>query len=628
MKEILKKYWGYDSFRPMQEEIISSALSQDDVLAILPTGGGKSVCFQVPSLMREGITIVVSPLIALMKDQVENLKKRGIPALSIYSGMTYREIDITLDNAIYGDYKFLYVSPERLRTELFKVRVSKMNVNYLVVDEAHCISQWGHDFRPDYLEISKIREILDYQCQRRIPCIALTATATPFVANEIMTLLKFNKPNLLRSGFERPNLSYVFRKVEDKLGYLLKVCSNPKTAGSGIVYASKRKTVEQIALFLQSRGVSAHPYHAGMSREMRSEIQDKWVKDETRVIVATNAFGMGIDKPNVRFVCHFDLPDSVEGYFQEAGRAGRDGLRSYTVLLWNDADVLRLQQITRSSYPPLEYIREIYQKVFTFLGFGYEQGKDMSVEFNIEEFAKKYKLHSASAYYAIKYIEYCGYWNLTEEVELPSRIEFIVNRDALYKIQLNSQELDTFINVLLRLYSGLFSGYVAIDEQHIAKMGRYAVASVSEKLIRLSRMKIISFIPKSKSPMINFNYERLVDKNLRLPVSEYKEKVERHTSRINAMIEMVRDGSRCRSVSLLNYFGQEVSSPCGMCDVCMAKNNVKSSSPDDMRYLSDLLKQFGGDKYRTALYLKQNIADEDHYSRLVELLRDEINLSN
>ncbi|MBR5056194.1 MAG: ATP-dependent DNA helicase RecQ [Bacteroidales bacterium] len=352
--ECLKRYWGYDSFRPSQEEIINSVLEGRDTLAILPTGGGKSVCFQVPALMMEGICIVVSPLIALMKDQVLNLRARRIKALAVYSGMTRGDIDVTLDNAAYGDYKFLYVSPERLKTRLFQARLQKMKVSLLVVDEAHCISQWGFDFRPDYRDIAEIRRLLP----KGTPCVALTATATPEVAEDIMTQLAFPEPNLIRASFERPNLSYIFRQAEDKMGQLLKVCAG--TPGSGIVYVGKRKSAEDLARFLRSQEIGAEAYHAGMTPAARNLIQDRWKSGETRIIVSTNAFGMGIDKADVRLVCHYDMPDSLEAYFQEAGRAGRDGQKAYAVLLWNPHDIKRLHQITKVTFPPLDYIRDIY----------------------------------------------------------------------------------------------------------------------------------------------------------------------------------------------------------------------------------------------------------------------------
>ena len=562
MKGTLKKYWGYDSFRPKQEEIISSVLAGRDTLAILSTGGGKSICFQVPAMMREGICIVVSPLIALIKDQVLNLRRRGIKALAIHSGMTRNDIDITLDNAAYGDYKFLYVSPERLKTPLFKARLEKMDVSMLVVDEAHCISQWGYDFRPDYLDIVKVRQLLP----SGTPCVALTATATPVVAKDIMIRLGFPEENIIRSGFERPNLSYIFRRVEDKMGQLLGVCQG--VAGSGIVYVSKRKNAEDLARFLRSQDIPAEGYHAGMDAASRSLIQERWISGETRVIVSTNAFGMGIDKADVRFVCHYDMPDSLEGYFQEAGRAGRDGRKAFAVLLWNDHDIKRLRQINSVTFPPLDYIKEVYQMVHRYLDIPYECGAGQSRKFDVEDFAKHFKLHSASAYYAIKYIEQSGYWTLSDELEIPSRMRFAISRDSLYKVQMNDRELDTFIKVIMRIYTGVFNGYVSIDEERIARLGHYAVDVVKERLKQLAGMHVVVYIPRFRATLLNLSGERLTEDNFRLPQSEYDERVSRHRNRLEAMIELCEDDSECRVTRMLHYFGQEDAEPCGNCDVC------------------------------------------------------------
>ncbi len=568
MLETLKKYWGYDRFRPMQEEIVSEALAGRDVLAILPTGGGKSICFQVPAMMRPGICLVVSPLIALMKDQVQNLRDRGIPALAVYSGMTYREIDITLDNAVYGDYKFLYVSPERLRTELFQTRLSRMNVNFIVVDEAHCISQWGYDFRPDYLVIADIRKIVG----TAVPVVALTATATPQVAGDIMERLGFRSPNLLRGDFARPNLSYVFRETDNKMGQLLKVCRGVE--GSGIVYVSRRKSAEDISAFLHAQGLVAEAYHAGMPREERSRIQDAWKSGETRIIVSTNAFGMGIDKPDVRFVCHYDMPDTLEGYFQEAGRAGRDGEPAYAVLLWNRTDVQRLRQTVRAMYPPLDYIRDIYQKVHVYLGFAYEEGKEASAKFELEKFAQHFRLHARTAYHAIKYLETAGYWTLTETLQIPAKIQFTVSRDELYRVQLGSVETDRFVKLLLRMYTGLFTEYVPIDEHKIAAAGRYAADVVVEKLRQLSRRQLLKYIPAINAPMLCLNYERLDDRNLRLPKNEYDERLSRRIGRLDALVALVENDAECRCQQMYRYFGIDGGQPCGRCDVCLARKRT------------------------------------------------------
>ncbi|MCF0172608.1 MAG: RecQ family ATP-dependent DNA helicase [Bacteroidales bacterium] len=568
MLETLKRYWGYDSFRPQQEDIIKNALGGKDVLAIMPTGGGKSVCFQVPAMMKEGICIVVSPLIALMRDQVENLRKRGIPALMVCSGMSYREIDIALDNAVYGNYKFLYVSPERLKTTLFQGRAAKMNVNFLVVDEAHCISQWGYDFRPDYLEIAKSRSKLEGSAFGTPPVIALTATATRQVAEDIMSILDFPQPNMIVSGFERPNLSYCVRRCEDKLGQVLKLCRGVQ--GTGIVYVARRKSAEEVTAFLQSQGIDAAYYHAGMNSKVREAAQNAWKSGRTRIIVSTNAFGMGIDKPDVRFVCHYDMPQSPEAYFQEAGRAGRDGQRAYALLLWNATDIKRLTQMTRTTFPQIEFIRDIYQKVHSHLQIAYGEGLGTGRKFNLDEFCKRFRLMPSDVYYAIKYIELCGYWVLTEELEIPSRMTFTVSRDELYRIQLGSAENDAFVKTILRMYEGICSGYVQIDEEKIASFGRYSILAVESKLKYLSSRRIINYIPKIKSPIIYFESERLTPDNLRIDPKEYEERKGRYVKRQETMIAYVSSDDRCRQQQLLEYFGQTDSKPCGVCDWCLA----------------------------------------------------------
>ena len=560
---ILKQVWGYDSFRPKQEEIINEALEGRDVLALMPTGGGKSICFQVPALAKEGICIVVSPLIALIKDQVQNLVKRGIPALSIYSGMSKGRIDAALDNAIYGNYKFLYVSPERLRTAIFRERVAKMNVNFLVVDEAHCISQWGYDFRPPYLKIAEIRELIG-----DVPVIALTATATKSVADDIMSKLDFAEPNLICSGFARENLAYVVRKTDDKLGNLLRICRG--VPGTGIIYVRERKKCEEIANFLKVQGVDADFYHAGMSRELRTLKQDNWQSDKLRVIVSTNAFGMGIDKPDVRFVVHYDVPSAIESYFQEAGRAGRDGKKSYATLLWNSEDIKRLRQIHSVNFPPLDYIKDIYQKVFQYLGYAYEEGNGSVNKFDLADFARHFSLNAPTAYYAIKYIEQEGYWELTDELDNPAKIMFTVSRDSLYKVQLNNRTLDTFLKSLMRIYTGIFSKITPIDEEYVARMTTDSPQGVKQKLITLSRMHVLKYIPRVKTPLMIMHYERLTESNFYLPDKRYNERKEVFAGRIEAMIEYLQEESLCRSRQLIKYFGQEDIPNCGICDVCLS----------------------------------------------------------
>ncbi len=575
--DILKRYWSYDNFRPLQEEIIKSVLDGKDTLALLPTGGGKSVCFQIPALMSDGICIVISPLIALMKDQVENLKSRGIKALAVHSGMTHYEVDAALDNAIFGNYKFLYLSPERISTDIFRVRASKMNVSFIVVDEAHCISQWGYDFRPEYLKIKEIFEVIG-----RVPVIALTATATKFVSDDIMDKLSFREPRVISGKFERENLSYVVRHSEDKNGQLLRIIKSVR--GSGIVYVRERRRAEEIAAFLRSQDIPADSYHAGYSSKLRSSKQDDWMNGTTEVIVSTNAFGMGIDKGDVRFVCHFDMPESMEAYFQEAGRAGRDGNRSYAVMLWNGNDIRRLRQIVSLTFPEIDFLKDIYQKLYRFYNYTFGTGKGESVRFNLMDFSLNYKLNATMAYYAIKVLEGEGYLKLTEEIESPSRIMFLINRDELYAVQLKNESLDSFIKSLLRLYEGLFSVYVSIDEEYIAKITRNSKAAVVSMLIRLSRMGVIGYIPGAVSPLLIFLEERLEDKGLYISEQKYQRRKNAFEERIESVINYVKQESQCRSAFIVNYFGQDESSDCGICDICIEKRRAG----DSMYYKLDI----------------------------------------
>ena len=476
--DILNRYWGYDSFRPMQEEIISAAMEGKDVLAILPTGGGKSLCFQVPALDKDGLALVVTPLIALMKDQVQNLEARGIKAIAVHAGMTRQQVDIALNNAAYGDCKFLYLSPERLGTALFRSYLSVLNVSYIVVDEAHCISEWGYDFRPDYLRIGKLRESLD------APVIALTATATGEVAEDIMEKLAFREKLVLRSNFERPNLNYIVRKCEDKLGQLLGICAGVE--GSGIVYLRSRKKCEEFAAVLSHEGVSASFYHAGVSQELRSIRQEAWKKGEIRVMACTNAFGMGIDKPDVRFVVHCDLPESLEAYFQEAGRAGRDGLRSYAILLWSDTDLRRLRQLQTLSFPSLEYIEDIYHKLHVFYQIPYEQGMGRQLKFDLAEFCRQYSLSQASVRNAIVYLERSDHLSYSEAVDVNTQVKISVERSQLYDIDLPNPLMVSALELLMRRYSGIFSYPVSIHEDYVAASLGLSIPALRELLYKLS----------------------------------------------------------------------------------------------------------------------------------------------
>ena len=558
--DILKEYWGYDAFRPKQEVIVNSALDGRDVLAILPTGGGKSVCFQVPAMMREGIAIVVTPLIALMKDQVQNLNDRGIRALCVNAGMSRREVDVTLNNAAYGDFKFLYVSPERLGTRLFQSYLPEMNVSFIVVDEAHCISQWGYDFRPDYLQIGKIRQMVD------APVIALTATATPKVAEDIMVRLGFEEKNLIKSGFERPNLSYIVRKCEDKLGKLLSVCES--VPGTGVVYVRSRKKTEEIAAFLTSSGVSASFYHAGLGSDSRADRQAKWKSGQIRVMVCTNAFGMGIDKPDVRFVVHFDVPDSPEAYFQEAGRGGRDGLRSFAVMLWNSTDLKRLRQIATVSFPSLEYIEDIYHKVHSFYQIPYDVGEGRQLKFDLDEFCRHFSLQRASAHYAMVYIERTGHWTLSEDVDISTKVQVIVERNDLYDIELPDSHMAALLELLMRRYTGLFSFPVPIDEEYVAGYIGVTVPMLRQLLYQMSVHHIIRYVPYDKATVLYLHHDRLRPKNLNLDPERYALLKDASLEKIQKMIDYVQEEDTCRSSYLLEYFGQSDSTPCGTCDIC------------------------------------------------------------
>lgn len=561
--DILEQYWGYSSFRPMQEKIVRTALEGKDVLAILPTGGGKSVCFQVPALMKEGIALVITPLIALMKDQVQNLNDRGIKALAVYAGMSRRDVDLALNNAAYGNAKFLYLSPERLGTQLFKAYLQDMNVSFIVIDEAHCISQWGYDFRPDYLKIGELRKTVD------APVIALTATATPEVADDIMEKLGFKEKTLLKSGFERKNLSYIVRKCEDKMGQMLNICNG--VPGTGIVYVRSRKKTEEIAAALTAAGISASFYNAGLGHELRMKRQADWKSGETRVMVCTNAFGMGIDKPDVRFVVHADMPDSPEAYFQEAGRAGRDGKDSFAVLLWNSTDISRLKQLETVSFPTLDYIEDIYHKVYAYFNIAYGQGLGRQVKFDLMAFCRKFSLNRASAYYALKYLEREGHWTFSEDLETPTRIRIIISRDDLYDVDFSNRKMLDIMEVLMRRYTGIFSFPVPIEEDYVAEKCGITVPQLHQLLYNIALEHTIIYIPGDRADVLSLHSEHLAEGNVKLSPDRYAMLKTTWHKRMQTMIEYVSETDTCRSRFLLAYFGQTESADCGRCDVCRKK---------------------------------------------------------
>ena len=564
--EILKKYWGYPGFRSLQEDIILSVLAGNDTLALMPTGGGKSITFQVPALAKEGICLVITPLISLMKDQVENLRKRNINAIAIHSGMNFNEIDIALNNCIYGDCKFLYLSPERLSTDIFKSRVQKMKVNLIAVDEAHCISQWGYDFRPSYLKISEFRELLP-----SAPLLALTATATPQVAEDIMNKLQFKQPKIFNKSFERQNLSYVVRQTEDKLKYVQKIINNVQ--GSGIIYVRNRRKTKEIALILRKLGFSANYYHAGLSDQERAARQDEWKGDFTRIIVATNAFGMGIDKPDVRFVIHIEPPDSIESYFQEAGRAGRDGQKAFAILLCDPNDKSKLERSVDLTYPEIQIVKNVYQSLGNFLQIPFGGGKNLSFDFDLGSFCSAFSLSIVNAYNCLKILQREGYIEFSEDVNNPSKVHFIVGRDDLYKFQVANAAFDGFIKLLLRSYTGLFTDYVIIDEQILARRAKVSPDTVYQFLSKLSSMKLITYIPRKNTPLITYTEERLDEKTIYISPENYRKRRDAYSTRVNEVIRYAFADDRCRSRILIEYFGQKNATNCGVCDVCLKKTD-------------------------------------------------------
>ena len=558
-------YWGFKSFRPLQKEIIQSVYSGKDTLGLMPTGGGKSLTFQVPAIAMEGLCIVVTPLIALMSDQVENLKKREIKAIAIHSGMSKEEIDFSIDNCIFGDFKFLYVSPERLGTEIFRIRLPKMKVCMIVVDEAHCISQWGYDFRPSYIKIAEIRDIIP-----ETPILALTATATLLVIDDIMQKLRFREKNIFRKSFERKNLLYRVDKVEDKFNRLEKIIN--QTQGTGIIYVRNRKKTSDIAGYLIKKNISADYYHAGLIHATRNLKQAGWQKGNIRIIVATNAFGMGIDKPDVRFVIHFDLPDSLEAYFQEAGRGGRDEKEALAIMLYNESDRKIAEQRIATSFPELTIIKNVYHALGNFLQIPIGSGKNQSYDFIFSDFLSQYKIHALVAHSCFQILQREGYIELTDEINNPSRVHFLAHRDELYKFQVANIHFDGFIKLLLRSYTGLFSNYVPIDENILAKRSGLKTRDIFNYLNKLKTLGIISYIPARKNPVIIYAEERLDIQNLRFSVENYKFLKERYIEKMNEVLHYASSDDKCRSQILLSYFGEQGTVRCGQCDVCKKRN--------------------------------------------------------
>jgi len=569
-RKILTRYWGFASFRPLQEDIIRSVTEGRDTLALMPTGGGKSITFQVPALAMEGTCLVITPLIALMKEQVNRLNSLEIRSLMIHSAMTREEIDITIENCIYGDYKFLYVSPERISTPLFRNRVGRINLSLVAVDEAHCISQWGYDFRPSYLKIASLREIIDPE----VPFLALTATATAQVVNDIMEKLEFREANVLRTSFARKNISYLVRRVEEKGTYLLKTLG--KARGSGIVYVRSRKRSKELAEMLVANNIKADFYHAGLPDELRDRKQASWSAGNTRVIVATNAFGMGIDKADVRFVIHWDTPDSIENYFQESGRAGRDGKPAWAVLLYSPSDRTRLDNSLRLKFPPVDRIKDVYEALCNYLMVPLGSGKNNVFDFNMSEFVSRFRLPVIETYNSLAFLQREGYVEFTEEINNPSRVHFIVGRDDLYKFQVANEAFDGFIKLLLRSYTGMFTEFVAINEDSLSKKAAITRDTVYNYLVKLASMHIIRYIPGKNTSLVIFTEERLERKALMISPENYLHVRDKYETRLNKMIDYAESANRCRVVMLLDYFGEE-SDRCGTCDICRERNELDLS---------------------------------------------------
>jgi ATP-dependent DNA helicase RecQ len=562
---ILKTYWGYDRFRPLQENIVHSVLDGKDTLALLPTGGGKSICFQVPAIAQDGICLVITPLIALMKDQVEQLKKRGITALAVYSGMNRREIDIALDNCVYGNVKFLYLSPERLLTDIFLERVKRMKVNLLAVDEAHCISQWGYDFRPPYLQLAELRELLP-----AVPVLALTATATEHVRKDIQEKLNFKQQNIFVKSFARSNLSYSCLYTEDKVGRLLEILQ--RMPGQSIVYVRSRRQTVELARFLQSRNISASAYHAGLKFEERSNAQQAWIDDKVRVMVATNAFGMGIDKPDVRLVVHLDLPESLEAYYQEAGRAGRDEKYSYAVILYGPSDVADLHKKVEEAHPALELIRRVYQCLANYYQLAVGSGAMSSFDFELADFAKNYKLKPLEVHHAIKRLEGEGYLQLSEGYYSPSRLFIQLNNTALYEFQVMNPEHDGLLQLILRVYGGeVFTNFIKISERKLAEYLKKPEQEVRRKLEYLHKLQVVIYEPQHDAPQLVFTKPRQDAHNLPLNHKKLDELRERALLQVKEMGKYVENTNRCRTQLLLAYFNELSDQSCRICDYCLAQ---------------------------------------------------------
>ena len=617
-KDILKQYWGYDGFRGIQEDIICSIGNGQDTLGLMPTGGGKSITFQVPALAKPGLCLVVTPLIALMKDQVQNLKSRGIKATAVYSGMTREEIVITLENCIFGDYKFLYISPERLDTEIFRTKLKSMNVSMITVDESHCISQWGYDFRPAYLKISQIRDMLP-----GVPVLALTATATPEVVDDIQKQLGFSTPNVFRMSFERKNLAYIVRRTDNKADELLHILQS--VTGSAIVYTRSRKRTKDTAQWLNANGISATFYHAGLSNDDKDTRQKSWVSGQQRVMVATNACGMGLDKPDVRLVVHIDMPDSPEAYFQEAGRAGRDGLKAYAVLLYAKTDKGIMSKRVADTFPEKDYIRKVYEQINYYYQMAMGDGLGCTKAFNIDEFCRNFKHFPIQVDSALKILTRAGYLEYTDEQDNASRVIFTLRRDELYYINEKDPDTEKLIRVILRSYTGLFSDYAYIDEDTLAKRSGLTRQQVYSILITLTRQHILHYIPGKKTPYIIYTRERQDSDRIVLSKEVYEDRKASYEKRIKAMIDYADTDDKCRSRMLLYYFGEKNEHNCGQCDVCLKKHQsgLRLGVFEDVK--DEILRLLETEGSQTPKQLVQSvtIADKDAVQEVLSFLMSE-----
>ncbi len=564
-RKILKQYWGFDDFRGIQEEIIRSIIKREDTLGLMPTGGGKSITFQVPALSTQGICIVITPLIALMKDQVTNLRKLGVKAAAIYTGMDHNQIISTLENCIFGDYKFLYISPERLSSDLFRIKLKRMNVSMITIDEAHCISQWGYDFRPAYLNITDIRKILP-----GVPVLALTATATPRVVKDIQEKLNFACENVLKMSFARKNLAYVVRKTDNKIDELIHILN--KVSGSAIVYSRNRRNTVEIAKTLTENGISTEYYHAGLSSDTRETKQQDWSQDKVRVIVATNAFGMGIDKPDVRIVVHIDMPDSPEAYFQEAGRAGRDGKPSYAVLLFSSGDKKIINKRVSDNFPKKIFISKVYDKLSYYYEMAMGDGLGCKYRFSLSEFCQQFRLPMIQTDSALRLLTRMGYIEYIDEMDYAAKLLFTVQRDELYRIRYSSIITEQIINVILRLHSGIFTDYVPIDEKLICSKAGVDQNTLYRTLQYLDKTRIVKYIPSKRTPIIEWSRARVDSSKLGFDPEIYELRKHEFKKRIKSMTEYVSRKNGCRSEILLRYFGEKNVTPCQICDLCLQKH--------------------------------------------------------